>query len=83
MSGDESSSGRLAAYFTPESRKQAMWWALAAVSVPLAGAAVWWLSETTLDTLAPPEVGRCLYIVPAISRIHHKCGRQLPPEEVC
>ena len=56
MSGQESSSGRTAAYFSPESKKQALWWTLAAVSAPIAGAAVWWLSETAINKLAPPEV---------------------------
>ena len=56
MSGQESSSGRGLPYLSPEAKRQAIWWTVAAVSAPIAGAAVWWLSETAINRLAPPEV---------------------------
>ncbi len=56
MSSTDGRGGRLIIFPSPEARKDALWWALAALSVPVAGAAVWWLSENTINRLAPREV---------------------------
>ncbi|BDA47157.1 Ethanolamine-phosphate cytidylyltransferase [Coccomyxa sp. Obi] len=55
MSSTDGRRGRLTIFSSPEARKEALWWTLAALSVPVAGAAVWWLSENTINNLAPRE----------------------------
>ncbi len=56
MSSIDGRSERFTIFSSPEARKEALWWTLAALSVPVAGAAVWWLSENTINRLAPREV---------------------------
>ncbi|KAK9853648.1 hypothetical protein WJX84_001343 [Apatococcus fuscideae] len=35
------------------SQRQVLWWSVAAVAVPLAGSALWWVSEQSLNRFAP------------------------------
>jgi hypothetical protein len=56
MSSEENSRGPFAILNSPDARREALWWTLAALSVPVAGAAVWWVSENTINRLAPREV---------------------------
>lgn len=51
-SEEASTSGRL---LSPAVSERLLWAALAAAAVPLIGA-VWWLCETGLNSLAPPQV---------------------------
>jgi len=53
-SAEVSSSGRL---LSPATSERLLWVAAAAAAIPLIGA-VWWLCETGLNRLAPPQV-RC------------------------
>ena len=38
------------------SQRQVLWWSVAAVAVPLAGSALWWVSEQSLNRFAPYQV---------------------------
>ena len=57
---DGSISGSRSILSSADARKEALWWAGIALSVPIAGAAVWWLSENTINRLAPKEVSASL-----------------------
>ncbi|CAL5224914.1 g7680 [Coccomyxa viridis] len=48
-------SGSRSIFSSAEARKEALWWTGIAISIPIAGAAVWWLSENTINRLAPKE----------------------------
>ena len=68
MSDGITSSSR-SVFSSAEARREALWWAGIAISVPIAGAAVWWLSENTINRLAPKEVSMCL---PKLAQVTNK-----------
>lgn len=39
-----------------EQSKKVLYWTIAAVSLPLAGAAIWWVTENSFNRLAPYQV---------------------------
>ena len=59
MSDGTTSSSR-SIFSSAEARKEALWWTGIAISIPVAGAAVWWLSEKTINRLAPKEASNVL-----------------------
>lgn len=52
---DGTTSSSRSIFSSAEARKEALWWTGIAISIPVAGAAVWWLSENTINRLAPRE----------------------------
>ena len=56
MSAPERPRGLWGVMSDPDVRRDALWWTAAAVTVPIAGAAIWWVSENTINWLAPREV---------------------------
>lgn len=60
--------------YGPEQRQKVLYWTIAAVTVPLAGAVVWWITENSLNKLAPYQVRysactlvRCTQLRPTVS----------------
>ena len=56
---------------TTESSRKVIYWTAAAIAVPIAGAIIWWVTEKSINTIAPYQVSNFVARTESIRRILH------------
>ena len=57
-------------YWQTESSRKILYWTIAAVAVPTAGAVVWWITEKSFNRFAPYQVHSIMTASDSCSRIY-------------